>query len=409
MRTRNRKRNRKTKRQRTRNRKGGVLFFQTAVQDIMPELQRFADGTVTFVNSGGNGYIIELKSDESTVFKSERGGINSILVKMVSIDGPYRFVQDGEEIENNSSSAESFEQEVHLQDEIRDKSVKRFNGSIIPSILHADIYTQRELDMFPKIKAMVKMPGRVGLIFMEHILNTDKLTAANLASYYFHPPTKDYTIQKLFPRARRVLIMLAQLGFLSNDFNPGNILVTGNVLLIIDVAKATRIPEEKMAEFQSYLDRGDASNLLKFLYGNVPYVAETEEDKTDEKYLDCQWLGQNQIDTYVEGINPTVLIVPESYITDPLRLTEEQKALCLNPTKINYVEKEAAKKAEREAAMAAQEAARIERIAREADAEAARRKAYEAEREKETPEQRAAAQAAQDARDAAFAAEYGYY
>jgi hypothetical protein len=213
---------------------------------------------------------------------------------------------------------------------------------------------------------------------MEHILDKKfNITAPNLASYYFHDENKGATIKNLFPRSRRLLIMLAQIGFLSNDFNPGNILVTDKAVLIIDIAKATRIPEEEMVKFQSYLDsyqRGSesASNLLRFLYGNVPYVAKTEEDKTDVKYLDCQWLGQNQIDTYVEGIDPTVVIAPERVVIEPLRLTEEQKALCLNPTKINYVEREAAR----------EEAARI---AREADAEAARRKAAE-----ETPERAAA-------------------
>ena len=129
-------------------------------------------------------------------------------------------------------------------------------------------------------------------------------------------------------------------------------------------------------------ERGEgATNLLTFLYGNVPFIAEQEEDKTDEKYLDCQWLGHNQIETYVEGIEPTVIIAPEKAVTLPLLLTEEQKAMCVKPTRINYVEREAARAEEREAARQTSLRAAEER-------EAATRKAYEDTLAKETPEEK---------------------
>ena len=82
--------------------------------------------------------------------------------------------------------------------------------------------------------------------------------------------------------------------------------------------------------------------------------------------MPAQWLRQNQIDTYVPGIDPAIVIAPENIITRTLILSEEQKTRCVT-AKVPYVERESA--------------------AREA-IEAARKAAYEETRAKETHEEK---------------------
>ncbi len=376
---------RKTKRQRKT--KGGVLLFQTAPQDIMPELQRFANGTINYVCSGSFGIVLKADADESIVLSTQTCGIKSILVKIVSIDKPLTFdneieTEEGiekEVIKIEPTSVDEFKKEVKLQELIRKKSVKNFHCSIIPSILYADVYTQAELmAIFPKIKNSIVTTGKVGLIFMEHILDHTGITARNLGSYYHYEETKYYTQQMYFPMARRLLIMLAQLGYLHNDFHTGNILAVGATVLIIDVGRVTPITPEDYelftGYFQTYASGGSIVELLTFLHGKrIPIIAPEGEE---EHYLPAQWLRQKQIDTYVPGIDPGVMIAPENIITRTLILSEEQKTRCVT-AKVPYVERESAA---RETIEAARKAAYEEKLAKETPEEKTLREEQEAEK-----------------------------
>jgi hypothetical protein len=226
-----------------------------------------------------------------------------------------------------------------------------------------------------------------------------------------------------FPMARRLLIMLAQLGYLHNDFHTGNILASGAsgaTVYIIDVGKATPITDEDYGLFSGYLQTWASSanpiELITFLHGKrLPIIP---PEGKEEHYLPVQWLRQNQIDTYVPGIDPSILIAPEQIVTRTLILSEEQKTRCVR-AKIPYIEREARDAAAREAAAkeareaaareaAARDAAEKESILRDA---AAREAAAQQKLKTETPEEkeaRLAAEAAEESRMAALAADWGY-
>uniref|UniRef100_A0A6C0HWX7 Aminoglycoside phosphotransferase domain-containing protein n=1 Tax=viral metagenome TaxID=1070528 RepID=A0A6C0HWX7_9ZZZZ len=327
------RRNKKTRnKKRTRNRKGGVLFFQTAVQDIMPELHRFLSGKQEVVGDGRHGVILRFTADESTMLRSEKCGLKHILVKVVAIDQNAKI--QGYSIDK--ISVLEFEEEVHIHQDICEASVKEFSCSIAPTLLYAQIYTLTELDQFPALKLKINTTGRIGLIFMEMIkADKDDYPAFNLYDYYIMPTNKQFVLN-LFPTMRRILIMLAQLGFLHNDFHLRNFVCqeTPLVIYIIDFGRATRMTEEQKIEFNGYLEANDVEKIITFLYGkNKSYINDNHT-----KFLYYQWLNQPQIDTVVPGIDLSIKFAPQESIVAPIRFAQEQQAFCVFPPKIPYGE-----------------------------------------------------------------------
>jgi len=294
-----------------RTRRGGVILYKTQKQDIMPELIRYANGDITFVNNGTYGITFQLESDVSTILTRNGCGLTSILVKLIAIDSPLHFG----ETKVIHVDVDDFRNEVGIQQDIADASLEKFSCSIVPTVLHAGVYTYEELmTHFPKIGVNVTTLGRIGIIFMENI--SDSETISDLIA-----KDKRSVIEKFFPRMRRMLIMLAQLGFLHNDYNLTNWLVSGEALLLIDFGMATRIDT---------FDEEDVTSIISFL--------SVDTDKQTKRYkLQLQWLRQEQIDTFTDVIDPDVRIAPQLSITDPLHVAERE--LCIVP-KMPAVEKE---------------------------------------------------------------------
>ena len=294
-----------------RTRRGGVILYKTQKQDIMPELIRYANGDITFVNNGTYGLTFQLESDVSTILTRNGCGLTSILVKLIAIDSPLHFG----ETEVIDVDVDDFRNEVGIQQDIGDASLKKFSCSIVPTVLHAGVYTYEELmTHFPKIGVNVTTLGRIGIIFMENIADSE--TISDLIE-----KDKQTVIENFFPRMRRMLIMLAQLGFLHNDYNLTNWLVSGEALLLIDFGMATRI--------DAYTVDEDITSIISFL------SVDTDEQTKGYK-LQLQWLRQEQIDTFTDVIDPDVRIAPQLSITGPLHVAERE--LCILP-KMSAVEK----------------------------------------------------------------------
>jgi len=320
----------KTKKTRVRkSKKGGVLLFQTAPQDIMPELHRFANGKVKVVGDGRYGVILRLTADESTLLKTTTCGVKHILVKVVAIDKDAIY----KKYEMVKISVLDFEEEVHIHQDVCEASIKKFSCSIAPTLLYAQIYTLPELQQFPSISKHINTTGRVGLIFMEMIETfTDDYPASNLLEYYEMPQNKNLITKVMFPKARRLLIMLAQLGFLHNDFHLRNLVCPYPLLYIIDFGRASRMLEEEKDEFNSYIEANDIEKIITFLYGGIKHYI--NENPTG--YLSYQWLNQPQIDTFVPGIDLSIEIATEESLVAPIKIAQDQHALCVFPPKIPY-------------------------------------------------------------------------
>ena len=319
------------KTRRNRKTKGGVLFLKS--QDILSELRKFATGTITLVNSGKSGITFKLTAENDfdihRMVVKDPTQISSILVKLVSIGEDLTI--SGRTIEG--VMIEEFENEVNTHHDICERSLKQFHCSIAPSLLHADIYKSDDLKkQFPNIGKYIPFQGDFGLIFMELILSPYGNNAFTLKQYYSYPETKEWAVQE-FPKARRLLIMLAQLGFLHNDFHLNNIVCSPPALFLIDFGYVT--PFSRHTELKRYLDEKDYVNLIPLLYGKRKVELNTEVEI--EYALNYQWLRQHQKDTFVSGLDPTIDIASEEEITGPIHLTTEEIAKCVKPSKKSYL------------------------------------------------------------------------
>jgi hypothetical protein len=194
---------------------------------------------------------------------------------------------------------------------------------------------------FPNVARQFKTIGKIGIIFMEHVKNRDGELAYPLENYFKQNGT--YFFTKMLPNARRSLIMLGQLGYLHNDFHLGNILFTGDALLIIDFGRATTMSPELLNTFnhevELYERNKNPLKIIEILYGRqVPRSDVPEEDV--HYYLARQWLGQNQMDHYVPEIDPTILIAPQTSVVQALLLNESQLQKTISFPLIPYVERE---------------------------------------------------------------------
>jgi serine/threonine-protein kinase RIO1 len=311
--------------------KGGVLF-KTSRQHIIPELRRFSNGESEYVANGRYGVVLRLSASESTVLRNATCAIKNLLVKIVAIDTPQEI--QGHAIKNITVAA--FEEEVHIHQDVCERSLEKFHCSIAPTILYADIFTLPELEkLFPSIHKYIGREGRIGLIFMEMIEADDDSPAFTVHDYYNIPRNRPYVFTVLIPRARRLLIMLAQIGFLHNDFHLRNFLCQETPLVyIIDFGRATRISQEHVTLFNSYLDASDLSKMIPFLFGTKIAFME------NPKYVWFQWLHKNSLEPYVRGFARTIAVTSQKDIVDPIRLKEEEMALCYLPPKISYSDRE---------------------------------------------------------------------
>ena len=305
---------------------GGVLF--TSDPDIMPELVRFTNNKIHILSKGPQAFLLELHADPSTIL-SNPCAIGSVILKIVAINKNAIF--HGDTIE--ATPIKEFESEVHKHQDICERSVSRFGCSIAPTILHADVYTKEELKRaFPAIEQYAN--GTIGLIFMEHITYDRMFKSPTL--YHYLQVRRD----SLLSKARRLFIMLAQIGFLHNDFHLKNIVVTkplhGNnlALLLIDFGRTSVIKPSELDVFQETVESYDASmdHTLKKWILSFLYRIEYKEYKPEDYPESFGWFLQDDD------------IADEVEITAPILLDDVQKKNCVSFQKIPYETRELLKR-----------------------------------------------------------------
>lgn len=288
----------------------------------MPELVRFTNSKIHILSQRPQAVLMALYAD-STIL-SNPCAISSVILKIVAINEDA--VLNGHPIQ--AISVKEFESEVHKHQDICKRSIEKFRCSIAPTILYADTYTEEELiHTFPSIGKMVK--GTVGLIFMEHI--THDLRFKSPTVHHYLQVTKDDSLQ---PKARRLLIMLAQIGFLHNDFHLNNIVVTkplhgsNPALLLIDFGRTSSIQPSEIDVFQKKVEAYDASKddalkkeILTFLY-HIEYKG-YNPDHYPESF---GWFKGD--------------IADEVDVTAPILLNDVQKEQCVVFQKIPYETRE---------------------------------------------------------------------
>ena len=311
----------KAGKQKTRKQKGGVLFAST--QDIVTELVRFTEGTHHVLAEKEQAVIVELSTTPSKVL-SDPCEISSVLLKIVAIDASATF----NHFTIEETPLREFRSEVDNHIDIGQRSVPRFGCSIVPSILYADIYTQASLmQVFPKIGGLVT--GTVGLIFMERIKHDPRYKSPTLYDYLTHHKMDHFLLKQ---KARRLFIMLAQLGFLHNDFHLNNIVVTKPLhgsnlaVLLIDFGRSTAIDPTEfnklVEEYDRSKDEALKEQILTFLY-RIEYKDPAGKRPDPDRYPNSfGWFKGD--------------IADEVDITAPILLDETQKKNCVVFLKVPF-------------------------------------------------------------------------
>ena len=286
--------------------KGGVLF-QKGV--ILPELIRFSNANVTILQTRFDCVLFKLTLPEVSSVITSTCGVKTILVKVVT------FKRMGNV---HPVTIDQFEEEVHLHQEASTKSVEKFDCMILPSLLYASIVNEEECQVFTEIyKRLAFMGfqhGSVGLIFMEQITKD-----GDIAPYA--------KTEKLYPKARRLLIMFTQLGFHHNDFHVGNILETENTLVLIDFGRATRLTDEELDYFNALVTHYDATKDSTTKEAMITFMYNRHYEHVNDKVY--HWLkGGVRYD-------PTIEIDTQESIVAPIRLQERN---CVSFPKIPYRE-----------------------------------------------------------------------
>ena len=290
----------------------------------MPELVRFTEGTHHLLHNKRKAVVLKLTTKPSTVFTNPCA-VSSVLLKIVAINADAEY--NGHPI--RPTPIKEFQDEVHIHQDVCERSPPRFRCSIAPSILYADVYTKEELRaVFPRIEVHVK--GRVGLIFMELITHNPSYENPDLNEYIHH--TREYS---LLEKARRLFIMLGQLGFFHNDFHLSNVVVIpplhGSVpsLLVIDFGRATAIPPAELALFNQKVQEYDTTptdalrqEILGYLY-RIEYKGYDPDDHP----TNYGWFKAGNI-------------ADEVTITAPILLDEIQQRDCVLFQKIPYETRE---------------------------------------------------------------------
>ena len=305
----------------TRRKIGGVLF--ASQEDIMPELIRFTNSKIHILSKRRQAVLLVLNAHASTIL-SNPCAITSVILKIVAINEPAVF--NGHPIE--ATPVKEFESEVHKHQDICERSIEKFKCSIAPTILYADTYKKEELmHIFPSIGQYVK--GNVGLIFMEHIKHHRIVEHPTIYNYL--EVIKDDTLQ---PKARRLLVMLAQIGFLHNDFHLNNIVVTepfygsNPALLLIDFGRTSSIQPSEVDVFQTKVEAYDTSkdDALKKEILTFLYRLEYKDFNPDDYPEFYGWFKGD--------------IADEVDVTAPMLLNDIQKEQCVVFQKIPYETRE---------------------------------------------------------------------
>lgn len=304
---------------------GGVLF--TSDPDIIPELVRFTNNKIQILSERPQAVLMAFYADSSTVLRNPCE-ISSVILKIVAINEDAVF----NDYPIKATPIKEFESEVHKHQDICKRSIEKFGCSIAPTILYADVYTKKELKRdFPSIGQLVE--GTVGLIFMEHITHDLRFNSPTVHDYL-----KVTTDDSLQPKARRLLVMLAQIGFFHNDFHLDNIVVTKSLygsdlaLLLIDFGRTSSIQPSDLDVFQKKVEAYDASKddslqreILTFLY-HIEYKG-YNPDHYPESF---GWFNGD--------------IADEIDVTAPILLDDVQKDQCVSFQKIPYTKREILKR-----------------------------------------------------------------
>jgi len=228
--------------------------------------------------------------------------------------GPYATVQPHQVYlakHFNCVPKEKVETEIRMQKAIARECTKVHRKCVVPIIYNSDLLENvdpRQLG-FHLYYVVEGSPGKKGYtpiedtsrVFTEvtnatlYLIEMEKLqdVYTRLSSTFSKKQKQQEVLNKVLPLyARSLILLLADLGFLHNDYHLGNFMIDGTFAktelyeikcYVIDFGNARRLSTSEREEYESLVEEGDK---MVFIYDKAPAVLKKKKDNI------YKWLWQ---------------------------------------------------------------------------------------------------------------------
>ena len=200
-------------------------------------------GQLEYLSQGSYGYVFKVtlppgKKQFSPYVHLDKSPVTSLVFKLVVVHKSVKSVKLFRNLDSISSvTKKEFEEEVELQLDIYEKSLRQFNFAICPNIVETDLFSPETFKRkYPTLAPINTMDQslQIGLIAMETY--PDAKSGSKLQSSL---TSKEFVELKM--RVMYLLMKLAVLGYFHGDPSMNNVLLEGKRPYLIDFGQTKKL------------------------------------------------------------------------------------------------------------------------------------------------------------------------
>ena len=243
-----------------------TLNLEAAIDDALSQ------GRGQYVAKGKTGIVLKVSTDAMPFTDTaKQTRVQTIVVKVVPLHDMLT-----PKVEFRGTKESSVRKEFKRQKWLDEASIRKYGFSIFPTPIFYKTTTLHDLaSKFPFFGKLldfweVRKNGRIGVIFMELANSNGKAGTMS-----------ESRLKRAEPLGRRLLFMLAMLGYIHGDFHKGNFFQSGRGFVIGDLGEArplTTLEREKLTAFIH--GASSKREIIKLLYG----LDEPGRDFTSQYY-----------------------------------------------------------------------------------------------------------------------------
>ena len=238
---------------------GGALSWDETLNLEKEINDALMKGNGQYVAKGKTGIVLKVTSDTLPFTDTaKRTKVQTIVVKVVPLQNVLT-----QKVEFSGTKESSVRKEFKRQKWLDEASIRKYGFSIFPTpILYKTTTLHNLASKFPFFGKLldfwdVRDDGRIGVIFMELANSNGK--AGTMA---------DSRLKRADPLGRRLLFMLAMLGYVHGDFHKGNFFQSGRGFVIGDLGEARPLTSLEREKLSAFIHGSSSKNeIIKLLYG----------------------------------------------------------------------------------------------------------------------------------------------
>lgn len=252
---------------------GGALSWDEKIDLKKAVDTALTNGKGKYLTKGKSGIILKVTVPGSLPFTEVASNrkVRTLIVKVLPLQS-----MTTSKVQFRGSTESAVHKEFTRQKWLNDACIQKYGFTIFPTPVFFETITYETLaskfSLFRQLLQFWKVvgDGRVGVIYMELVNSRGAVgTMAESRS------------ERAEPLGRRLLIMLAMLGFVHGDFHMGNFFQSGRGFVIGDLGNARQLTRKELEKRDSFLKgRATKKDFIKLLYG----LEEPERDFTSQYY-----------------------------------------------------------------------------------------------------------------------------